>query len=190
MKSLAPSIVVVDDFLDNPDAIRKLALAQTFEADDRYYKGKRSRERFLREFDHRVFARLLYGAIDNWEHHAMSGRFQFCVPSDPLVYHADGQTHAGTIYLTPDAPPESGLSLWRSKVTGVRRPSRNVETDSKTFDGNLLDPTKWELVDKIGNVYNRLVLWDATMIHSASCYFGNALPNARLFWMFFFDIKR
>ncbi len=186
---MRPHVVVVDDFLADPDAIRALALRQTFDPDERYYKGKRSRERFLHEFDHRVFARLLNGAIVDWERHAMSGRFQWCNPTDPLVYHADGQTHAATIYLTPNAPPESGLSLWRSKVTGARRPSDEA-TNIRTFDGNLLDPTKWELVDKIGNVYNRLVLWDATMIHSASCYFGTELQNARLFWMFFFDIAK
>jgi hypothetical protein len=184
-----PTIVVVDDFLSNPDAIRKLALAQTFEADERYYKGKRSRERFLNEFDHRILGRLLYGLVDEWPRHGMNGRFQFCVPTDPLVFHADGQTHAGTIYLTPDAPPEAGLSLWKSKATGARRPT-DPALDAVTFGGKLLDPTAWELVDKIGNVYNRLVLWDATLIHSASCYFGTELQNARLFWMFFFDLVR
>lgn len=187
---MRPSIVVVDDFLADPDRIRQLALAQQFDADDRYYKGKRSRDRFLHEFDHRVFARLLNGAVDTWDRHAMSGRFQICLPGDPLVYHADAQTHAGTIYLTPDAPPESGLSLWKSKITGARRPAGDVETNARTFDGKLLDSTKWELVDRIGNVYNRLVLWDATMIHSASCYFGDNLNNGRLFWMFFFDLVR
>lgn len=185
-----PTIVVVDDFLPDPDAVRALALAQQFEGDDRFYKGKRSRERFLNVFDHRIFGRHLWGRIDDWPKHGMNGRFQFCVPTDPLVYHADGQTHAGTIYLTPNAPPEAGLSLWRSKRTGHRRPDGDAHVDAQTFGGALLDPTKWELIDKVGNVYNRLVLWDATLIHSASCYFGTELQNARLFWMFFFDLAR
>jgi hypothetical protein len=46
-----------------------------------------------------------------------------------------------------------------------------------------------ELVDKIGNVYNRLVIFDAKLIRSASCYFGNNDNNCRLFQMFFFDLE-
>ncbi len=184
-----PTIVVVDDFLPNPDRIRELALAQTYVADDRLYKGRRTPQQFLDEpgADPGTFGQLLNREIPNWKQHGMSGRFQFCVPADPVVFHADGQSHAGTIYLTPGAPPESGLSLWRSKVTGEYRPSQDIGVNVKTFDGNLLDPTKWELVDRIGNKYNRLVLWDGLLIHSASCYFGTELTNARLFWMFFFD---
>ena len=37
-----------------------------------------------------------------------------------------------------------------------------------------LDPTPWEKVDVVGNVYNRLVIWDAHAIHQASQYFGYA----------------
>jgi hypothetical protein len=186
----APAYVVVDDFLADPDAIRALALRQKFEPDVRYFKGKRSEQQFMHEFDHTVLGKLLHREIVDWPHHGMNGRFQICLPGeDPLVFHADGQTHAATIYLTPNAPPGTGLSLYRSRVTGLRRPSRDQAINSMMFDGNLLDPTKWEEVDRIGNVYNRLVVWDATLIHAASGYFGNNLSNGRLFWMFFFDCR-
>jgi hypothetical protein len=186
---MKPNIVVVDDFLPNPDRIRELALRQTYVADDQLYKGRRSDQQFLNESgpNAATFGQLLQREITDWTRHGMSGRFQWCIPTDPLVFHADGQTHAGTIYLTPKAPPEAGLSLWRSKITGAYRPVDDPGIRARTFDGNLLDPTKWELVDRIGNKYNRLVLWDGNLIHSASCYFGTELANARLFWMFFFD---
>ena len=41
--------------------------------------------------------------------------------------------------------------------------------------------------DVLGNVYNRLVIFDASAIHSASEYFGTIKENARLWQMFFFD---
>jgi hypothetical protein len=56
------------------------------------------------------------------------------------------------------------------------------------FKNGFLDSTEFELVDVVGNVYNRLVLFDAKMIHAASNYFGNNLNNGRLFQIFFFDL--
>ena len=40
-------------------------------------------------------------------------------------------------------------------------------------------------MDKIGNIYNRLILFDAKSIHAASEYFGNYKENGRLFQLFF-----
>jgi len=50
-----------------------------------------------------------------------------------------------------------------------------------------LDGTSFEPVDVLGNVYNRLVIFDASCIHSASQYFGTVMENSRLWQMFFFD---
>ena len=49
------------------------------------------------------------------------------------------------------------------------------------------DMTKWELVDRIGNVYNRLVLYRADLFHSSLDYFGNSKEDGRLFQTFFFS---
>jgi len=182
-------ITVIDDFLPDPDAVRALALSQEFGPSD-YHKGLRSAARFHHMVDPQVMEDALGLQVDDWDRHGMNGRFQICTPLDPIVYHADLQTHAATLYLTPNAPVEAGLSLYRSKITGARRAPLNPTLASATFDNNLLDPSKWELVDKIGNVYNRLVIWDGALIHAASSYFGHHPTNARLFWMFFFDMKR
>jgi hypothetical protein len=37
--------------------------------------------------------------------------------------HHDTQSYAAAVYLTPDAPPQSGTSLWRDRVHGCRRQS-------------------------------------------------------------------
>ncbi|MEZ5448552.1 MAG: hypothetical protein R3E89_05940 [Thiolinea sp.] len=44
-------------------------------------------------------------------------------------------------------------------------------------------------MDVIGNVYNRMVIWDARKVHAASAYFGDRIDNSRLFHMFFFDAE-
>ena len=181
-----PEVVIVDDFLLDPDSVRALALRQAYAKMGS--AGKRSAEAFRHLMDPAIFETLLYRKLSKpWDHYPINGRFQFCTAEDPLVYHADEQSHAGIIFLTPDAPIESGLSLVRSRVTGARESSKDVNSGA-TYGNNLLDSTKWETVDKIGNIYNRLVLWNGRLNHAPSCYFGTELSNARLFWMFFFDM--
>jgi hypothetical protein len=180
-----PEVVVVDDFLPVPDLVRQLALEQTYEKMGS--AGKRSVETFRHMVNPAIFEDLLHRKLTKpWDHYLINGRFQFCTAEDPLVYHADEQSHAGIIFLTPEAPVESGISLVRSRVTGARDSCRDTNI-GVTYDGNLFDGTKWDVVDKIGNIYNRLILWNGRLNHAPSCYFGTELSNARLFWMFFFD---
>lgn len=182
-----PSIVVVDDFLPNPDAVRQQALNIEYQQST-YHKGQRSPERYLDIVDPAEISRLMGGLpIPNWDKHGMNARFQYCTSQDPIVYHSDLQQWAAALYLTPHAPPESGLTLYRSKLTGLRSAPKNPAIASLMYDGNLFDSTKWEQIDKIGNLYNRLVIWNGQMVHAASCYFGNNVADARLFMIFFFD---
>jgi hypothetical protein len=55
-------------------------------------------------------------------------------------------------------------------------------------DGAELDRSRWEEVDRVANLYNRLVLFDAHLAHGASAYFGDRLESARLFQNFFFNV--
>jgi SAM-dependent methyltransferase len=180
-----PALVVVDDFLPNPDEVRMLALRQSYT--HMGSAGKRSLDQFHTLIDPLAFESLLQERITDWNKYAINGRFQFCTCEDPIVYHSDSQNRAGVIFLTPDAPIEAGLTLVRSRVTGARRTPQDAGTAARTYDGNLLDRTKWDVVDRIANIYNRLVLWDAQMIHAAASYFGTDIESGRLFWMFFFD---
>ena len=107
---------------------------------------------------------------------------------EQIVYHYDLQEYAAIIFLTPDAPPGTGTNTYRSKVTGELNIT-SITDINMVFRNGFLDPTQFDLVDKIGNVYNRLLIFDAKLIHSASCYFGNNDNNCRLFQMFFFDVE-
>jgi hypothetical protein len=64
----------------------------------------------------------------------------------------------------------------------------NNDDHGIVFKNGFYDSTEFEVVDVVGNVYNRLVLFNARMIHSASTYFGNNMENGRLFQLFFFDL--
>jgi hypothetical protein len=170
-----PNLVIVDDFLPNPEGIRTLALAQQFVKDGS--AGKRSVKRFHDLMDPTVFEALLHVKIPSWDKEPINGRFQICTSDDPIVFHSDTQRYAATIFLTPDAPPEAGLSIVRNRRGDPPRPS------------NFFDSTQWETVDRVGNVYNRLVLWESQRTHAPSRYFGHTIENGRLFWVFFFDAE-
>ena len=114
----------------------------------------------------------------------MNGRFQVCNAEDKLVYHTDIQKWAGMLYLTPNCPFECGTSMYAHKETKKRHQSDQIDN---CFDGGFFDGTKFELVDSIGNIFNRLIIFDSNCIHSASKYFGKTLEDSRLFHMFFFD---
>lgn len=181
------SIIVVDDFYSDPYTVREFALAQEFVESPSYHKGKRTPRQFLFPGIREEFERLLRRKITLWEEHAHNGVFQICTAADPIVYHSDLQTYAATIYLTPNAPLDGGLRTLRSRVTGALRDPPQGRISQLTYTNNLLDPTKWETVDQVGNVFNRLVIFDAKLLHAAGTYWGHDDRSGRLFQMFFFD---
>lgn len=204
-----PHILVVDDFYKNPDEVRAQALAQKFESDERLYKGKRSPYKHLLPYVKEEFERLLGVKITDWMSQPMNGIFQITSANDPLVWHSDSQDYAAAVYLTPNADnPDSyreGTSFWRDKKYDCRRPPIQPIGNGQLAVGNeqpkitseemcneiyseynLTHADNWNLVDKVGAVYNRLVLWDAKLIHSASEY-GD---KERLVQLFFFSIQK
>lgn len=186
MTKYIPSFVVVDNFYENVDSIREFALTKQFQYHVEYHKGKRTDEVYLFEGLKECFENILQCKIKDFERYGVNGCFQYCIGGDQLVYHYDGQEYAGIIFLTPDAPPQCGTSFYRSRHT------KNMKCkgdDNIVFRNGYLDPTEFDVVDVVGNVYNRLVLFDAKMFHAASNYFGTTKENGRLFQLFFFDLE-
>ena len=175
---------VVDNFYADPIAVRNFALKQEFVEEKDYYKGCRTKHQYFLPGTKEAFEKIMGIQIREWESHGMCGKFQYCTAQDNLVYHHDGQTWAAMIYLTPDAPYDCGTSLFASKNGARKSSDANIRT---AFDGGFYDSTKFDLIDSIGNVFNRLFIFDAQNIHAASKYFGQTLEDSRLFHIFFFD---
>jgi hypothetical protein len=86
---------------------------------------------------------------------------------------ADGW--AGLIYLDPVAPLDGGLRLWR-----------NVDP---AHDLDWMTPAEnWKLVDRLGNVANRLILHRGDLPHSGSAGWGTTPADGRLYQTFFFKV--
>ncbi len=176
------SILIADDFWTNPDWVRRNALELDYRASTAHYKGLRADWPCLDEWK-KVEAALGRTAIDRYS------TFQKTTHADPIVYHSDHQQWAGAVYLDPDRI-DAGTSFWRSRSTGLRRPTDSQLVNSVMYsEYNLLHREGWELVDRIGSVYNRLVLWEASLVHSASSYEYFTEENPRLALLFFFNTK-
>lgn len=184
---------VVDNFYENPDKVRKFALKQEYIEGGfgRGFIGRRTEKQFLFPGLKEKFEEIMSKKITNWENLDMNGRFQNCHSGEPLVYHCDTQTWGGMIYLTPNAPYQCGTTLYAHKKTRARNYyEEGWESSWVDVPGDPhLDRTPFEPVDVFGNVYNRLVIFDASCIHSASEYFGTVMENSRLWQMFFFDTE-
>ncbi len=186
--SQKPRLWIVDDFYADPMAVREFALAQDYSEGGigRGYIGRRTTGRFLFLGIKERFEEIMGMPISGWEDHGMNGRFQVAWSGEPLVYHCDSQRFAGMLFLTPDAPFQTGTTLYANRRTRARS-FDDPGWDDAWKNGNHLDRTPFETVDVAGNVFNRLVIFDGSCIHSASEYFGQSMEDARLWHMFFFD---
>ena len=183
-KNYQNRMFIVDNFYENPDSIRQHALSMEFKEDLKYDKGLRTTTHFHPDGIKEAFEFIMGKKINDF-HGGINGCFQITTANDPQVYHYDLQSWAAMIYLTPNAPIESGTRLHRSKINGTRHSSEpNIDG---AFTGGFLDSTKFDVTDSAANIYNRLVIMDAKCIHSAGQYFGQGREDGRLTHLFFFD---
>jgi hypothetical protein len=186
--------IIIDDFYQNPHEVRDFALDQDFQVRGNY-PGMRTVS-FLSDDIKQTLSEIiepLAGRITSWGGE-YTGSFQYTTSYDRSWIHSDSYTDwAGVCYLTPDAPLSSGTGLFQHKETGLRSWS-HFEGEKEDERYNLIgrdsqDYTKWEIVDRVGNVFNRLILYRAQNLHVSLDYFGTTKENGRLFQVFFFNTE-
>jgi len=170
-----PGLTVIEDFYNDPYAVRELALQQDFQPSG-YHKGKRTSFKWFAPGTIEKIESALGLKITDWDNQPHNTVFQYCTPADPLVYHYDGQTHAAVEVGKDGVKDEQHKSDLENTFIGAKH-------------DDFLDGTKWEEIDRIGNKFNRFAMWDAKTIHAATKYFGTSKETGRLFHMFFFNAK-
>jgi hypothetical protein len=191
------SSYIIDDFYSDVDSVREFALSQEFSITGNY-PGPRT-QTFLNDSMKQIIESVVspfYGDVIYWSEEQYTGAFQYTTSRDRSWIHADQTTKwAGVCYLTPNAPLSAGTGLFKHKSTGLTTAPRN---EDGTYNQNLLDiinkdsqdMTKWELVDRLANVYNRLILYRGDNFHISLDYFGQDKYDGRLFQTFFFDTEK
>lgn len=178
------NLIVIDNFYVDPDAVRNFALTQDFSVKGNY-PGARTESFLTPDVKDAIAYNMQFaGKVTDWmDQSGYTGAFQLATAQDRTWIHSDyNNMWAGVCYLTPDAPHTGGTGLFRHKATGEH--SKIVE------DHEGYDYTKWDLFDRIGNKYNRLIIYRGDLFHASLDYFGDNLQNGRLFQTFFFNTER
>ena len=188
--------LTIDDFYADPIQVREFALKQEFKVRGNY-PGQRT-ESFLTDSIKQKLRDILYpfaGEITNWGGE-YTGSFQYTTAADRSWIHADSTTDwAAVCYLTPDAPVTAGTGIFRHKETGWMNFDYKRQNDPEYMKqappgDECQDYTKWEMVDRVGNVFNRLIMYRADNYHVSLDYFGKDINDGRLFQVFFFNTER
>jgi len=181
------NIIVIDDYYGNVDKTRGFILSQSFDITGNF-PGKRTMS-YANDSIKRSFENIIGKEITYWPH-GYNGSFQYTTSDMDSWIHRDTTTWAAILYLTPDAPLSSGTGFFRHKRTGIENKeqydkSSNIVKQELNTDGN--DRDKWEMIDYVGNKYNRLILFQGTRNHRSMEYFGENKYNGRLFQLWFFN---
>ncbi len=173
--------MIIDDFYVDPDNVRNFALSQEFSITGNF-PGVRTKPYLPDDLKSAIsYWMRPFGGVTEWfESSGYTGSFQITTANDRTWIHADHYNMwAGVCYLTPDAPFTSGTGLFRHRETGqCHRSDRDHES---------YDVTKWDMIDRVGNKYNRLVIYRGDLFHAALDYFGSDRNDGRLFQTFFFN---
>ena len=196
------NVIIIDNFYTNPEEVREFALSQDFSVRGNY-PGNRTvsfLDDELKDYINRIVSphagNVIYWA-DGGED-TYTGAFQLTTAEDRTWIHADQTTGwAGVCYLTPNAPHTGGTGLFRHKETGMYKSPRDEYGNRVDYGHELMEPlkndyqdyTKWDLVDVVGNVFNRLVLYRGDIFHASLDYFGHDMETGRLFQTFFFSTE-
>ncbi len=197
------SVIIVDDFLEDPDPFRATALRLTYSNEQGAFPGRNSVERInLEGLDQ--YASELVGeplkAIGAPLSHAKC-RITLANDKGRAHVHTDTSHWSGILYLSRPEDCRSGTEFFRHRATNSdRAPTNAAELAKMGFnsvdqvhdiiarDSN--NPDAWEPTMTVPMRYNRLVMLRPWLWHTAGPGFGDRLENGRLVYLMFFTLAR
>ena len=170
-------IVVIDNFLDKPDKVRQSILdaGEELFVNTGHYSGRRTNlvdDGYRKMIDSKI-EEVLPFKIKMDTDNTSTYSFQLALEDDVTWVHQDNTNWSGVLYLTPNAPIDSGTLFF--KEGSEPNPDEDDYGDY--------------IVDHIGNIYNRMLLFRGYNLPHRSniAGFGDCLENGRLSQHFFFD---
>jgi len=195
------SLIVVDNFYNNALETRNYVLTQEFTVKGNYPRQrtvsyatedlKNIIQKYIEPFAGKIIEFPIPKEDQSDAAAIYNGSFQYTTARDRSWIHTDKWNNwAGVLFLSPDAPLSAGTAFYRFMDGSRSQEDTNFLKNQDQIDRFTQDLTKWELVDRIGNVFNRLILFDAHNYHMSQDYFGDSKENGRLFQVFFFSTER
>lgn len=194
-------LLVIDNFYNNPYETRNYILTQEFSVRGNY-PGQRTIsyatehlksiiQKYVEPFGGKI-TQFPIPKEDNSDAACIyNGSFQYTTSRDRSWVHIDGYNNwAGVLYLTPNAPLSSGTAFYSFYDGTACKRDMDILDNKDETDKYSQDLTKWKKVDQVGNVFNRLILFNSNRFHMSMDYFGDSKDNGRLFQVFFFSTER
>jgi hypothetical protein len=198
------SLLVIDNFLQDPDSVRKKALGYKYfnnQENDSTFPGKRTDvlATIDTEYNAQIFKKLTT-VLFNLDQSSYSVDIKSCFQLVGEEFcggwvHHDESDIAGVLYLNPEAPILGGTKFYRPKkdiqiksYTEVKKPFVMGKIKKEdAIDSIRNNNAQYELTDVIGNKYNRLILYPSNWLHCAGEYFGKTHETYRLTQVFFIN---
>ena len=197
-------VTIIENFYENPDAIRKFALAQEYTfCHDRLnmeyvYPGSRTKDLFdLDSKLHEKICKKLVSVYHNAEYDLMRWAISTSFQSVSAEYgqgviHTDHNTvFAAVLYLTPDAPLNGGTSLFKKNKTFDEKKYQQAlnDNDARFKTGEIAMDTSYhsmfDEIVRVNNMYNTLIIYEGRHFHAANHFFGKTIKDSRLAQVFF-----
>lgn len=201
-----PLTTIIDNFYSEPDAVRKHGLAMSLSWDEELMAWRT--QRYCPRGIRKRIETVTNCSIRNWEDETVRVSYRngaFFTGFSEGKYAQVPSVHYDIpkgwmtllIYLTPNAPSDAGISMWQHRETGLT--AGPTQQDAKRLKLSLSElsdilakdsenPRRWKEIDRIGNIYNRAVMFTSGRLHSASRHFGKNQLTGRVFQAFRFSI--
>lgn len=195
-------LIVIDNFYNHPEDIRNFVLSQEFSVRGNYPGArtvsfadeniKNVLEKYVEPFGGKITEFPMPSPeIPESSSAIYNGSFQYTTSRDRSWVHIDGFNNwAGVVFLTPNAPLSSGTAFYEFYDGTTNKAEMELLGNKEETDKCSQDLTKWNMVDCVGNVFNRLILFNSHRFHMSMDYFGDSKENGRLFQVFFFSTER
>ncbi|SDQ26459.1 DUF6445 family protein [Pseudoxanthomonas sp. CF125] len=194
------SMIIVDDFLDNAQALREASLRLTYPPQEGMFPGRNSVERIDIEGLAQQVSRLVGEPLEAMpppQAHAKS-RITLAADKGKAKVHVDAAHWSGILYLSRPQDCQGGTEFFRHRATNTdRAPYDDREaaalgySSAKGMVDEILerdgtDDSKWEMTQCVPMRFNRLLLLRPWLWHTAGANFGDTLENGRLVYLMFF----
>jgi hypothetical protein len=197
-------MLIVDDFLEAPEAFRAQALRLTYPEQEGAFPGRNSLERMvlpgLDEEASRLVAEQLSAITAGLSH----GKCRVTMAKDKgrARVHTDPSHWSGILYLSRPEDCRGGTQFFRHRRTGSDQApvtaaelaamgyASQDEAHRDIIERDSLDESAWELTMEVPMRFNRLLLLRPWLWHTAGPAFGDRIDNARLVYLMFFQARR
>jgi len=196
------SYIIIDDFLDNAQQLRELALKANFPypKDSTYFPGRNSEKATLIPELDKIISDVVGERLKPMPG-TSHGKFRLALENDKgdANIHVDNCHWSAILYLTPDEYCQGGTDFYHHKATQTDHAPYTAEhlekmglTDFRqVWDEILLKDTndfdKWQHLMNIPMKFNRLVLFRPWLYHNAGISFGNSVEDGRLIYPLFYQ---